>query len=141
MKKTILSLLALFCFSTCIHGCSQGTSSSNASSNFKSKLPHVDDSNFQSKVLSSEKPVLVDFYAVWCGPCKRIAPIVEEVANENAEKLAVVKLNTDDSPKISQQYQIRGIPTLVLFQNGKEVDRVVGLVGKNKIQNLVDKAN
>ena len=136
MKNITTLFLVLACVCFFASSCSQESSQSN----FKSSLAHVKDDSFTTKVLESKTPVLVAFYAVWCGPCKKLAPIIEEIANENVDKLTVVKLNTDNSPKTAQKYQIRGIPTLILFKDGAEVDRVVGLVRKEKIQSLVDKA-
>jgi thioredoxin 1 len=91
------------------------------------------DSNFQTEVLGSEQPVLVDFWAPWCGPCKMIAPTVEAVASDYLGKARVGKLNTDDNPKIATEYQISAIPALLVFKGGKVVDRFVGVVNKDKL--------
>jgi len=104
------------------------------------KVIHVTDSNFDSIVLSSEKPTLVDFWASWCAPCRAIAPVVEEVAGEYEEKLIVAKMNVDENPATPGKYGVRGIPTLILFKDGKVVDQVVGAVPKKQITDLVDKA-
>ncbi|MEK6552025.1 MAG: thioredoxin [Bacteroidota bacterium] len=96
------------------------------------------DSNFAQEVLQSSTPVLVDFWAPWCGPCRVVAPIVEEIANDLAGKLKVVKVNTDENYGISAQYGIRSIPTLGIFKDGKLVDAVIGAVPKS---HLVDKIN
>ena len=96
----------------------------------------VTDSNFQQEVLNSEKPVLVDFWAVWCGPCKMIAPVVEELAKEYAGQLKVGKLDVDNNPEVSMKYGIRSIPTLMVFKEGKVVEQIVGAVPK---RNLVEK--
>ena len=96
----------------------------------------VTSSNFNDEVLKSEKPVLVDFYADWCGPCKMLAPVVEAVAREN-ENIKVVKVNVDDAQDLAIQYDVMSIPTLVLIKNGQEANRVVGLVDKNEVLNLV----
>ena len=96
------------------------------------------DSNFQQEVLQSETPVLVDFWAPWCGPCRMVAPVVEEIASDLAGKLKVVKVNTDENYGISAQYGIRSIPTLGIFKNGKLVDAVIGAVPKS---HLVEKIN
>jgi thioredoxin 1 len=91
------------------------------------------DVNFQSEVLGSNQPVLVDFWAPWCGPCKMIAPTIEAVAGEYLGKARVGKLNTDDNPKIATEYNISAIPALLVFKDGKVVDRFVGVVNKDKL--------
>ncbi|HEX8145685.1 MAG TPA: thioredoxin [Pyrinomonadaceae bacterium] len=99
----------------------------------------VNDSNFESAVLNSDKPVLVDFWAPWCAPCRMLAPTVEAVAQNFQETASVVKLNVDDNPQVSQRYGIKGIPTLILFKNGKEEERVVGATSKEAISRMIDK--
>jgi len=96
------------------------------------------DSAFDTDVLKSEVPVLVDFWAPWCGPCKAMGPTVDAVAAEYAGKLKVGKLNTDDNPGTAARYQIRGIPTLLLFKAGKVVDQRVGAMGKPDLKKMVD---
>ncbi len=91
------------------------------------------DANFQSEVLGSDQPVLVDFWAPWCGPCKMIAPTIEAVAGDYLGKARVGKLNTDDNPKIATEYNISAIPALLVFKGGKVVDRFVGVVNKDKL--------
>jgi len=104
------------------------------------KVIHVTDSNFDNIVLSSDKPTLVDFWASWCAPCRAIAPVVEEIAGEYDGKLIVAKMNVDENPATPGKYGVRGIPTLILFKDGKVVDQVVGAVPKKQITELVDKA-
>ena len=99
----------------------------------------VSDSNFESDVLKSDRPVLVDFWAQWCAPCRMLAPTVEAVAEKYEGSASVVKLNVDDNPAVSQRYGIKGIPTLILFKNGKEEERVVGATSKEAISRMIDK--
>ncbi len=103
-------------------------------------LNEFTDANFDAEVLKSDKPVLVDFWAEWCMPCKMIAPAVEEVANANVATLKVGKVNVDNSPGTASKYGIRSIPTLLLFKGGQVFDKIVGAVSKETIQALVDKA-
>lgn len=94
----------------------------------------VDNSNFEEEVINeSSKPVLVDFWASWCGPCRALGPIVEEVAEEMADELKVTKLSIEDAPEIGGKYKVKGIPTLILFKNGKAVDQKVGLLTKENL--------
>ena len=90
----------------------------------------VTDDTFADDVLGSERPVLVDFWATWCGPCKMVAPVLEQIAAENSDALAVAKLDVDTSPDTAQEYRVSGIPTLILFKDGEEVKRVVGAKSK-----------
>lgn len=100
------------------------------------KVLEITSENFEKEVLESEKTVLVDFYADWCGPCKMLSPIVEEVAEEE-ENIKFVKLNIDNAEDIAIQYQVMSIPTLVVIKNGEEVNRSVGLIDKEKIKELI----
>lgn len=100
---------------------------------------NVTDSTFESLVLQSDMPALVDFWASWCAPCRAIAPIVDEMAQEYTGKLRVVKVNVDDNPATPGKYGVRGIPTLILFKGGKVVDQLVGAVPKNQIKELIEK--
>lgn len=99
----------------------------------------VTDNSFETEVLQSEQPVLVDFWAQWCDPCRLLAPIVEAVATQYQGVARVVKVNVDDNVSISQRYGIKGIPTLILFQNGKEAERVVGAASQKAIGGMIDR--
>jgi len=99
----------------------------------------VSDSSFEQDVLQADRPVLVDFWAAWCAPCRMLAPTVEAVAQNFQDTASVVKLNVDDNPQVSQRYGIKGIPTLILFKNGKEEERVVGATSKEAISRMIDK--
>lgn len=90
----------------------------------------VSDASFSTDVLSSNKPVLVDFWATWCGPCKMIAPVLEEIASERSDKLTVAKLDVDANPETAQNFQVVSIPTMILFKDGQPVKRIVGAKGK-----------
>lgn len=98
------------------------------------------DDNFESEVLKSVNPVLVDFWAPWCGPCKAIGPIVEEIAGQFEGRLKVMKLNVDDSQKTALKFAVRSIPTIILFKDGQAIDTVVGLVPKARLEEFVKKA-
>lgn len=97
------------------------------------------DGNFTKEVLQSTQPVLVDFWAPWCGPCKMVGPVVEDLAQEYAGRLKVVKLNTDENPETASTYGIMSIPTLAIFNNGKAVDGMVGAAPKKMLKELLDK--
>ena len=102
-------------------------------------IHEFNDANFEAEVLKSEKPVLIDFWAEWCVPCKMIAPAVEEVANENGDVLKVGKVNVDNNPSIASKYGIRSIPTLLIFKGGQVAEKMVGAVSKETMQEFVDK--
>jgi thioredoxin 1 len=97
------------------------------------------DQNFEQEVLKSDKPVLVDFWAVWCAPCRVIAPAVEAIANEYAGRAKVGRLNVDENLSVTTRYQVRGIPTLLLFKNGEVQGQIVGVTSKETISKLLDK--
>jgi len=99
----------------------------------------VTDSSFKQEVLESEVPVLVDFWAPWCGPCRMVAPVVEEIADQYVGQVKVVKVNTDENPSVANQYGIRSIPTLMIFKGGQRVDMVVGAVPKTTLASTLEK--
>jgi thioredoxin 1 len=98
------------------------------------------DENFEAEVLKSTKPVLVDFWAEWCGPCRIMAPAVEAIAHEFADRVKVGKLNVDDSPSVTARYQIRGIPTLLVFKDGEVRDQYVGATSKDTIIKMLERS-
>jgi thioredoxin 1 len=98
------------------------------------------DDNFESEVLKSAKPVLIDFWAPWCGPCKAIGPIVEELAGQFKDNIKVMKLNVDDNQKTAIHYSVRSIPTLILFKEGNVLDTLVGLAPKQRLEEFVKKS-
>ena len=93
----------------------------------------ITDANFEAEVLNSDIPVMVDFWAPWCGPCRALSPVIDQVAEEYAGKVKVVKLNTDDNPESAVKFRITSIPNLIIFKGGKPVDQLVGAVEKSKI--------
>jgi len=102
-------------------------------------VKHADDSNFGTMVLKGEKPTLVDFWAPWCGPCRSIGPILEELAAQYNNRVNVVKINVDDNPATASQYGVRSIPTLLLVKNGNVQDSQIGLFSKKQLEALLDK--
>jgi thioredoxin 1 len=107
-----------------------------ASANIK----HISDSNFEGEVLKSPTPVLIDFWAPWCGPCKNIAPVLDELADEYAGKLKVVKINVDENPETPARYGVRGIPNLLIIKGGQVKDQIVGAVPKGHLVRALDAA-
>jgi thioredoxin 1 len=107
--------------------------------NMSEKVRYATDSSFEKDVLQSTKPVLVDFWAEWCAPCRMIAPTIDAIADQYAETAEVVKVNVDENTGTAQRYGIKGIPTLILFSGGKEVERVVGATSKDSISRMIEK--
>jgi thioredoxin 1 len=103
-----------------------------------SEAINLDESNFDREVVHSDKPVLVDFWAEWCGPCKLIAPLIDEIAKEKAGALKVAKVNVDDNQSLSSKYNIRAIPSLLLFKNGQLRDQVTGVTSKKDLLNRIE---
>ena len=102
-------------------------------------VSQVSDSSFDGDILKSPMPVLVDFWAPWCGPCRSVAPIVEDLANQYAGKLKVAKINVDESTEVATRYQITSIPTFILFKNGQVADRALGALPKSEFVKLIDR--
>jgi len=98
----------------------------------------VNDGNFQQEVIESELPVLVDFWAEWCGPCLMVAPVLEAIALEYKDKLKVCKLNVEEAPQVASNYGVMNIPTLMIFKNGEMVDKIIGAVPKNALVSKID---
>jgi thioredoxin 1 len=103
-------------------------------------LPALTDTNFDAEVLQSAQPVLVDFWAPWCGPCRMIAPIVEQLAKEHAGQLKVYKLNVDESPSLAASYGVNSIPTLMIFKGGQVVDTFIGVQPKSRLEDAITQA-
>ena len=103
------------------------------------KVKQIKDTNFDEEVLDSDKLVLVDFWAPWCGPCRMIAPVIDEVASEYGEAIKVVKVNTDENPSTAASYGIRSIPTLLIFDSGIIIDTIIGAIPKTTVINRIQK--
>ena len=103
-------------------------------------IKHVTDASFEADVLNSEKPVLVDYWAEWCGPCKMIGPALEEISDELGDKVTIAKLNIDDHPDTPAKYGVRGIPTMILFKNGEAVETKVGAAPKAQLKSWLEAA-
>ena len=97
----------------------------------------IGDGNFESEVLQSDKPVLVDFWAPWCGPCRAISPIVEELAKDFGDKVKFTKCNVDENPTTPTKYGIKSIPTLIFFKNGEIQDKIIGIVAKSRLEEII----
>jgi thioredoxin 1 len=102
-------------------------------------LLHLDETNFQQEVIKSNEPVLVDFYADWCGPCKVLGPTIEQLAQEWTGRVKVAKVNVDNAQRLAAEYNIRGIPTMIFFREGKDLERVSGALPKEQIEGLLEK--
>ena len=102
-----------------------------------SNIIETDDSNFESEVLKAEIPVLVDFWAPWCGPCKAIAPILEQISDEQGDKIKIVKVNVDDNQKYAADFGIKSIPTLLIFNKGELKNQIIGAIPKAEIEKLI----
>ncbi len=100
----------------------------------------LNDSVFESEVINSDKPVLVDFWAPWCGPCKALGPVIDEISKDYEGKVKVGKVNVDENPEISMKFGIRSIPTLIVFKDGDVLEQVIGAVPKSEIKKAIDKA-
>ncbi|WMY95678.1 MAG: thioredoxin [Arsenophonus sp.] len=105
----------------------------------KNLVLHLSDKDFQIKAIEAIKPILIDFWAVWCAPCKIISSILEEIANQYAMKLIIGKLNIENNPITTAKYNIRSIPTLLFLKKGKKIDEYIGLLSKDQLQNFIDK--
>ena len=103
------------------------------------KIQTLTDANFEQTVNGSNHPVLVDFWAEWCGPCRRLAPTVDELANDYNGRVVVAKMNVDENPATPMRFSIRGIPTLLLFKGGQLVEQIVGLADKDQLKKMIDK--
>jgi thioredoxin 1 len=104
------------------------------------KVVHISDNEFEKDIIGSSLPCLVDFWAPWCGPCKAIGPVIDELAAEFEGKVVIAKMNVDDNPATPGKFGIRAIPTLILFKGGEVVDQITGAVGKSQLQDLIKKA-
>ena len=104
-----------------------------------SKIKHVTDTTFKSEVLESPIPVLVDYWAEWCGPCKMIAPVLDESADTYADRMSIAKIDVDENQSVASRYHVRGIPTLLVFKGGQVKEQIVGYVPKETIQKALDK--
>jgi len=105
-----------------------------------SRIVDISDAEFESQVLGSSTPTLVDFWAAWCGPCQKLAPILEEVAEDLGDKVRIVKVNVDHNPQSPGRYGVMSIPTMILFKDGKEVTRLVGVMSRHELRRRIEEA-
>jgi thioredoxin 1 len=103
-------------------------------------LVYLNDANYEEQITKSDKPVLVDFWAPWCGPCKAIGPVIEEISETYKDRALIAKINVDENQKAASAYGVRSIPTIILFKDGKVFDTVIGLVPKERLEELINKA-
>jgi thioredoxin 1 len=103
-------------------------------------LVYLNDANYEEQITKSDKPVLVDFWAPWCGPCKAIGPVIEEISETYKDRAVIAKINVDENQKAASTYGVRSIPTIILFKDGKIFDTVIGLVPKERLEELINKA-
>ena len=99
----------------------------------------ISDATFEQEVLNAQTPVMVDFWATWCAPCRKLSPLLEDVANEFGDKIKFVKINTDDNMKVASDYSISGLPTVLIFKDGKALERMVGMISKSTIIGNIEK--
>jgi len=104
------------------------------------KIREINDENFDQEVLQSEEPVLIDFWASWCGPCQLMSPIIDELAEEYGSKARIGKLNVDGNMETPQRYQVRSVPTIILFHHGREIDRITGAISKSFLVSLLNQS-
>ncbi len=103
------------------------------------KITNITEENFETEVLKADTPVLVDFWAQWCGPCRMVAPVLDEIASEMDGKVRIAKLNVDEQQRLAYQFQVSSIPTFILFKNGQMADRMMGAAPKSAFQNFIDR--